>query len=262
MALVRGKTLVEQTTKKIIEYITDHQMKPGQQLPTEAEFTRVLKVSRGTLRDAFKVLIARNILEARQGSGTFIAQNLGIPDDPLGLTFIYDDNLLAVDMLDVRMMLEPSIAALAAINATPEQKLKLQELTDYLKHCIENEESYAEEDGQFHTLIAEASGNRVISNLTHILFTSIYKNIALTMNVQKVSNTLYYHERILQAILDGDANLAKMYMCMHLSLLKDFMVNKPQEIENNNKAIQPKKSARSKVQSRTREAAEQDNNSK
>lgn len=82
MALVRGKTLVEQTTKKIIEYITDHQMKPGQQLPTEAEFTRVLKVSRGTLRDAFKVLIARNILEARQGSGTFIAQNLGIPDDP------------------------------------------------------------------------------------------------------------------------------------------------------------------------------------
>ena len=226
MALVKGKTLVEQTTERIIEYITTNKMQPGQQLRTEAEFTTVLKVSRGTLRDAFKVLIARNILEARQGSGTFIAQNMGIPDDPLGLTFIYDDKLLAVDMLDVRMMLEPSIAALAAIHATPEQKKKMQELTDSLRQCIEKGDSYAEEDGDFHTLIAEASGNRVISNLTHILFTSIHKNIALTMNVQKKSNTLHYHEKILQAIIDGDSNLAKMYMYMHLSLLKDFMVQK------------------------------------
>ncbi len=151
---------------------------------------------------------------------------MGIPDDPLGLTFIYDDKLLAVDMLDVRMMLEPSIAALAAIHATPEQKKKMQELTDSLRQCIEKGDSYAEEDGDFHTLIAEASGNRVISNLTHILFTSIHKNIALTMNVQKKSNTLHYHEKILQAIIDGDSNLAKMYMYMHLSLLKDFMVQK------------------------------------
>lgn len=226
MALIRGKTLVEQTTDRIIEYITENKMEPGQQLPTEAEFTAILHVSRGTLRDAFKVLIARNILEARQGSGTFIAQNMGIPDDPLGLTFIYDDKTLAVDMLDVRMMLEPSIAGLAAIHATPEQRKKLQELTDSLKDCIENEESYADEDGNFHTLIAEASGNHVISNLTHILFTSIYKNIALTMNVQKKSNTLLYHKKILDAILNRDANLAKMYMYMHLSLLKDFMVEK------------------------------------
>ena len=226
MALVKGKTLVEQTTERIIEYITTNKMQPGQQLPTESEFTTVLKVRRGTLRDAFKVLIARNILEARQGSGTFIAQNMGIPDDPLGLTFIYDDKLLAVDMLDVRMMLEPSIAALAAIHATTEQKKKMQELTDSLRQCIEKGDSYADEDGNFHTLIAEASGNRIISNLTHILFTSIYKNIALTMNVQKKSNTLQYHEKILQAIMEGDSNLAKMYMYMHLSLLKDFMVQK------------------------------------
>ena len=57
MALVKGKTLVEQTTERIIEYIAKNKMQPGQQLPTEAEFTAELGVSRGTLRDAFKVLI-------------------------------------------------------------------------------------------------------------------------------------------------------------------------------------------------------------
>lgn len=226
MALVKGKTLVEQTTEKIIDYITENKMQPGQQLPTEAEFTAKLNVSRGTLRDAFKVLIARNILEARQGSGTFIAENMGIPDDPLGLTFIYDDDALALDMLDVRLMLEPAIAGMAAINATPAQKQQLHELTKTLARHIAENNSYADDDGCFHQLIAEASGNRVIGNLTHILFSSIYKNIELTLNVQKESNTLFYHKKILKAINEGDAAAASMYMNMHLCLLKDFMLDK------------------------------------
>lgn len=225
MALVKGKTLVEQTTEKIIDYITGNKMQPGQQLPTEAEFTAELNVSRGTLRDAFKVLIARNILEARQGSGTFIAKNMGIPDDPLGLTFIYDDDDLAVDMLDVRLMLEPSIAGMAAINATPAQKQQLHELTKTLARHIADNTSYADDDGRFHQLIAEASGNRIVGNLTHILFSSIYKNIKLTRDLQKENNTLFYHKKILNAIRNGDPAAASMYMNMHLYLLKEFMLD-------------------------------------
>lgn len=235
--MVRGKTLVEQTTEKIIDYITENKMKPGQQLPTEAEFTAELNVSRGTLRDAFKVLIARNILEAKQGSGTFIAENMGIPDDPLGLTFIYDDKALALDMLEVRLMLEPTIAQLAAINATPAQKKKLKELTRTLDQHISTGVSYADEDGQFHQLIAQASGNKVIGNLTHILFQSIYKNIELTSDVQKKSNTATYHKKILQAIIGGDPISARMYMTIHLCLLKDFMMESyaDQSISNTDK---------------------------
>lgn len=229
MPVTKGKTLVEHTTEQIIDYITRNKMQPGQQLPTEAEFTSELNVSRGTLRDAFKVLIARNILEARQGSGTFIADNMGIPEDPLGLTFIYDDETLAIDMLDVRLMLEPTIAGLAAINATPEQRAQLQALTNTLEKHIGEGKAYADDDGKFHTLIATASGNRVISNLTYILFNSIYKNIALTMDVQKENNTLFYHKKILGAILEGNANQATMYMNMHLYLLKDFMLNRYKE---------------------------------
>lgn len=225
MALIKGKTLVEQTTDRIIDYIAQNKMQPGQQLPTEAEFTAELGVSRGTLRDAFKVLIARNILEARQGSGTFIAKNMGIPDDPLGLTFIYDDEHLATDMLDVRLIIEPTIASIAAINVSPEQKKALQKVHAELEEKVHHNLSYADEDGRFHQLIAEASGNSIVSNLTHILFSSIHKNIQLTLDIQKESNTLFYHKKILQAILEGNAVNAKMYMTMHLSLLKDFMLD-------------------------------------
>ena len=218
-----GKTLVELTTDKIIRYITTRQLQPGDKVPTEAEFLEKFAVSRGTLREAFKVLIARNILESRQGAGTFISEKQGIPDDPLGLTFIYDDHMLALDMIDLRLMIEPKAAQLAAINATEDQKKSLVEITNAMEERINNGESYVELDGKFHQLIAEATGNKVIGNLTYILFTSIEKNIELTLNNLSVSNTLYYHHKILNAILEGKIFDAYNFMTSHLSLIREYM---------------------------------------
>ena len=219
-------TLVEMTSQRIISYIIDHKMMPGDQLPTEVEFLEKMEVSRGTLREAIKVLVARNILEIRQGAGTFISYKKGIPDDPLGLTFIYDDNRLVLDMLEVRLMFEPRVAELAAVNATPEQKQALAEQAQELENCISRGEPYAQADSRFHRLIAEASDNRVIGNLTHILNSSVSKNIEITLDTQRENNTIYYHRKILKAIQDGNINNAHYFMTMHLNLLREFVLNK------------------------------------
>lgn len=219
-------TLVEMTSQRIISYIIDHKMMPGDQLPTEVEFLEKMEVSRGTLREAFKVLVARNILEIRQGAGTFISYKKGIPDDPLGLTFIYDDNRLVLDMLEVRLMFEPRVAELAAVNATPEQKQALAEQAQELENCISRGEPYAQADSRFHRLIAEASDNRVIGNLTHILNSSVSKNIEITLDTQRENNTIYYHRKILKAIQEGNINNAHYFMTMHLNLLREFVLNK------------------------------------
>ena len=222
----RTMTLVEMTSQRIISYIIDHKMMPGDQLPTEVEFLEKMEVSRGTLREAFKVLVARNILEIRQGAGTFISYKKGIPDDPLGLTFIYDDNRLVLDMLEVRLMFEPRVAELAAVNATPEQKQALEAQAQELENCISRGEPYAQADSRFHRLIAEASDNRVIGNLTHILNSSVSKNIEITLDTQRENNTIYYHRKILKAIQDGNINNAHYFMTMHLNLLREFVLNK------------------------------------
>ncbi|MCR5177159.1 MAG: FadR family transcriptional regulator [Anaerovibrio sp.] len=224
-----GKTLVELTTDRIIDYITTRQLQPGDKVPTEAEFLEKFSVSRGTLREAFKILIARNILESRQGAGTFISSRQGIPDDPLGLTFIYDDQMLALDMIDLRLMIEPKSAQLAAVNATDEQKQALIDIMNELENRIHNGESYVDLDGKFHQLIAESTGNKVIGNLTYILFSSIEKNIELTLNSLSVSNTLFYHRRILNAILNGNIFEAYNFMTNHLSLIREYMYEKMSE---------------------------------
>ena len=132
-------------------------------------------------------------------------------------------------------MLEPKIAQLAAINATDEQKERMEVLTQRLAECINNGTSYADVDTEFHQLVAEASGNRVLSNISYILISSIQKNIAITLDVQKISNTLHYHTRILNDIINADAVGAFYDMTMHLNLLREFMVNKLHEKQNSSK---------------------------
>ena len=100
-------------------------------------------------------------LEVRQGSGTFISKRCGVPNDPLGLTFIYDDDRLAIDLLDVRIMIEPQTALLAAIHATETQCKELLAQCSLVEQLIKENKKYEDEDITLHTMIAEASGNRI-----------------------------------------------------------------------------------------------------
>jgi len=129
-------SMSEQAAKQIIEFITSNQMLPGDRMPTETDLMERLEVSRSTIREAIKILSARNILEIRQGSGASISPKRGIPDDPLGLTFIYDDDRLAIDLLDVRTMLEPRTAMLAAMNATAIQCENLKRQCKIVENLI------------------------------------------------------------------------------------------------------------------------------
>ena len=124
------RTLTEQTADRIVHYIIDQELKEGDKLPSEAELVKLLDVSRTTLREAIRMLASRNILEARHGSGVFISKNTGISDDPLGFLFIRDKEKLVSDLLEFRMLIEPRIAARAALNATAEQVAELSRLAD------------------------------------------------------------------------------------------------------------------------------------
>ena len=114
------QTLGEITAQKLVRMIQEKGYVPGDKLPTEMELSEVLGVGRNTVREALRILMSRNIVTVRQGSGTFVSEKNGIPDDPLGFTMMEDTGKLTRDLLQVRVILEPPIAALAAQNATEE----------------------------------------------------------------------------------------------------------------------------------------------
>ena len=78
--------LAQRAAEGILDYIRTNDMKPGDRLPTEQELTQLLEVGRGTVREAVQSLASRNILEVRQGAGTFLSDKNGIMEDPLGLS--------------------------------------------------------------------------------------------------------------------------------------------------------------------------------
>ena len=101
-----NQSKTKQTVNNLLQFIRDEHLQPGQRLPNEYELAEQLHVGRGTIREAIRELVSRNVLDVRQGAGTFISFKDGIPEDPLGLSFTDITDDMVFDMLEVRLLLE------------------------------------------------------------------------------------------------------------------------------------------------------------
>ena len=110
----RTSSLAEQVADQINQVIIDQNINAGEKLPNEFELAAHLNVGRGTIREAVKLLVARNCLEIRRGKGTFVVEKPGQIEDPLGFAYVKDKITLAVDLMELRLQLEPWVAQLAA----------------------------------------------------------------------------------------------------------------------------------------------------
>lgn len=191
-------------------------------MPSEQELMKELNVGRGTIREAIKSLVSRNIVEIRRGVGTFVAKNTGVVEDPLGFSFIDNKKKLVKDSMDVRLLLEPSIARWAARNATDSEILEIIELSKKIETAILNDENYSDLDVEFHTKIANSSRNLVVENLIPILNTNIRSLIDVTHAVLK-EYTILSHKKIANAIKERDEEMAEQLMREHIEINQNYL---------------------------------------
>lgn len=220
-----GKPLTEVAMDQIIQLIIKNDMQPGDRLPSEFELAQRFEVGRSTLREATRRLVSRNVLEVRQGSGTFVSKKKGVPEDPLGLTFMGNDPYLALELMDIRLMLEPNIASLAAINITDEQMKKLERRCKAVEEKIATDESYSKADEAFHTYLAECSGNSVLKVLIPIIASSI--NVTTASTADKFRHQTYsQHSKIVRAVCRRDSVGASIAMSEHLNTSREYFACK------------------------------------
>ncbi len=222
---VQERSLAETAMNGIIGLIIKNNMQPGDKLPTEYKLAELLGVGRSTLREATRTLAMRNILEIRQGAGTFVSEKRGVPEDPLGLTFMHGDAKLALELFDIRLILEPKAAEWAAANAGQADIEELERRCCEVEHRIEADESYFEADEQFHSGIARSSGNRVMANLIPIVVSSIYMTTVSTED-QFRQQTHQQHRQIFNAIRRHDCVGAALAMSEHLNMNREFFAHK------------------------------------
>ncbi len=210
------KLLGAQVEEELMNYILNEPVGIGEKIPNEFELAEMFGVGRSTVREAVKGLVTKGILEVRRGAGTYVVSTSTLEEDPLGLAKLGDKYKLALELLEVRMMLEPEIAAMACGHITQEEKEQLKRLCDEVEELYTAGKNHAKKDVEFHTCIAKCSGNRVVEVLIPIINTAVLTFVNLTQR-QLMKETLETHRAITDSILKGDPVGAKCAMNMHLT---------------------------------------------
>lgn len=219
---LKNKLLAEQVEDQIYHYILDTPIEPGAKLPNEFELGEKFGVGRSTIREAVKLLSSKGILEVRRGSGTYVVTTTKGLSDPLGLCSIKDKNALAFDLVNLRLLLEPGIAEMAAQHATDEDIERLRRLCERVESKIYDGDQYIEDDIAFHTCIAESSKNMVVEQLIPIIDTAVMMFVNVT-HKKLLDETVETHRMITNAIAEHDPIGARSAMVMHLNFNRTYI---------------------------------------
>lgn len=210
------KLLGRRVEDALLDYILQEPIEIGQKIPNEYELAEKFGVGRSTVREAVKGLVSKGILEVRRGSGTFVVSTSSLEEDPLGLSRFPDKYKLALELFDVRLMIEPEIAVLACENATEEELDQFQKLCAEVEELCRSGEDHTAKDVEFHTCIARCSKNRVVELLVPVINSAVVTFANLTQRSLK-EETIITHREILDSILRKDAVGARCAMVMHLT---------------------------------------------
>src|ERR1700680_1139541 len=163
---VQTSRLYEQIVQQIEESILAGTLKPGDQLPAERDLAQQFGVSRTAVREAVKTLREKGLVEAYPGRGTLIrdgpAQAIR---QSLGLMTRIGQPEGTFHLAEVREILEPEIAALAAARGEKQHVFTMRAAYEAMDRPREASDAFTEADLDFHLSLAEAAGNPLILSL-------------------------------------------------------------------------------------------------
>ncbi|PKU21808.1 FadR/GntR family transcriptional regulator [Telmatospirillum siberiense] len=201
-----------------------------QRLPPERRLAEDFKVGRRAVRRALEVLDAEGVLRRRHGSGNFIALRSGPPvAEPPGETALFDiaERSTPIEVMEVRLHVEPALARLAALKARRDDIEQLRRLADKAA-ASEDADGHELWDGAFHRKIAQAAGNSLFLALfdavDHVREHQPWRVLRQRARSQ-ARHAVYieHHERIVQAIAARDAMAAGAAMREHLRALQEAL---------------------------------------
>lgn len=220
--------LGKQLEDELMNYILKEPVDIGRKIPSEFELAEKFGVGRSTVREAVKGLASKGILEVRRGDGTYVISTKTLQDDPLGLSKFEDKYKLALDLFDVRLMLEPEIVSRAAENATEEDLIQLKRLCDETEDMYRQGRDHIPKDIEFHTFLARCSKNQVVETLIPVINTAVMTFANLTHRTL-MQETIETHRAIVTSIAERDPVGAKCAMVMHLTYNRQALVRQLKE---------------------------------
>jgi GntR family transcriptional repressor for pyruvate dehydrogenase complex len=225
MDIAERLILSDDIVEKLITYIAEHKLRAGDMLPSEKMLSDALGVSRLPLREALSRLRALGIISVRQGKGAFIRKvDISSIFRQLSPIIRSQGELDLLHMAEVRLAIEPSVAALAAERRDEDMLSNLTECIERMERDIHDKNQFIACDIRFHQLLAEASDNPIlvamVSTIHDIISVIQY---SYPDEITERSKSLEHHKRIFQAIVDNSSVEAALAMDAHLREVIDTL---------------------------------------
>lgn len=225
-------SVYEQVLKQLTAAIMHGDLKPGDKLPSERNLSEMMGVSRTSLREALKMLAAAGMVNIKHGQGVFITEK----DSPTNVLINFavknniDENTVR-DLFELRKLLETQNAVWACQRADTSVINNLSEIVDHtidaLHYTKDDFVILARQDSEFHTKLAEATGNKVIVRVMHDLLDLLNDVRCQALSIpDRPFKSLSEHKEIVEAIKTGDIDLVKGKMLLHLNNVEAELLKK------------------------------------
>jgi len=220
--VVRTSRLYEQIVQQIEESVLNGSLKPGDQLPAERELAQRLGVSRTAVREAVKALREKGLVEAYSGRGTFITDGTSnAARQSFDLMVKIGQQESSTHLAELRLILEPGIAALAAERMEEEYLAAMREAVAVMDRAQKDPAAYIEADLDFHLALAEAVANPLILSLIDSIVGLLREQRIKIFNVEGgPQRGQIHHKRILDAVERHDPEMARSAMRAHLEQVR------------------------------------------
>lgn len=220
--VVRTSRLYEQIVQQIEESVLNGSLKPGDQLPAERELAQRLGVSRTAVREAVKALREKGLVEAYSGRGTFITDGTShAARQSFDLMIKIGQQEGSTHLAELRLILEPGIAALAAERAEEEHLAAMREAVAVMDRAQNDPAAYIEADLDFHLALAEAVANPLILSLIDSIVGLLREQRIKIFNVEGgPQRGQVHHKRILEAMEQRNPEAARSAMSAHLEQVR------------------------------------------
>ena len=221
---IQQKRIYEEISVRLQTLVQSDNLKPGDRLPPERQLATMFGVSRNSVREAIKSLEQQGLLISRPGAGTYIAEdtqeNLTAA---LGNAFAQARHRLE-DIFELRLLLEPQIAHLAAQRITQDEIEELSGLMDIFEKNLHDGQPVFFLDQAFHDAIAAATGNRSITRLMEQMHDLLResRDEALQSPTRSI-RSLEDHQKILSALSSQDPERAREAMKGHLEHTREIV---------------------------------------
>ena len=227
---IKSTRIYEEIVRQVRGMINEGRLKSGDRLPPERDLADKFVVSRTSVREALRALESLGLVEIRAGEGTFVREvSVESLIQPLA-TVVASQREAIAELFEARRLLEPSIAALAAVRATPEERQEMERILDDQAKEVDGGGTGISQDARFHAAIGAAAHNRAITRIVNAIMDLLAQSREESLNTPGRPHRSHQdHRRMLQAIVKRDPEAARQAMLDHLVAVEGLVFGTTRE---------------------------------